>query len=55
MNIVSQVGRLINGIALQLSGRQVYQQIEIHTANFTYPAVSILNVEPNLNAETSFH
>jgi hypothetical protein len=52
MNIVCQVGCLTNGIALQLSGREVYQQIEIYTANFTYPAVSIFNAELDLNAET---
>jgi hypothetical protein len=35
MNILRQVGRLTDGIALQLSGRQVYQRIEIYTSNFT--------------------
>jgi hypothetical protein len=53
MNIACQVGCLINGIALQLSGRQLQKQIKIYTANFTYRAVSIFNAECNLNAETN--
>jgi len=45
MNIVCREGCPTDGIVLQLSGRQVYQQIEIYTANFTYPAVSIFDAE----------
>jgi len=53
INIACRIGCLTNGTILQLSGRQVYQQIEIYTANFTYPAVSIFNAECDLNAETN--